>query len=278
MRKILAVSGGVDSVVMLHLLRGERPVVAHFNHGIRGNAGEDEDFVRRKAEEYGLDFVVERGDLGSGASEAEARLRRYAFLGRVAKKMRGEIYVAHHRDDLVEGVVINLLRGTGWRGLAPFGNERIRRPLLSWNKAEIYEYATKNELRFRQDQSNSEEEYLRNRVRRQLELVRLEGRGEVLKNMVDLAERQMEVRGEVDRILDTILPEGGRYEREWFREMDDGVAMEILRAGLLRVGRRATRPQLRDFLGAVRDYAVAKSFNLPGDYLVRFAKDSFVLK
>jgi hypothetical protein len=60
--------------------------------------------------------------------------------------------------------------------------------------------------------------------------------------------------------------------------MDDAVAMEVLRAGLLRVGRRATRPQLLDFLAAVRGYAAAKSFNLPGGYLVRFGKDDFVLK
>lgn len=87
-----------------------------------------------------------------------------------------EIWTAHHLDDLAESVIINLLRGTGWRGLAVFSQARIGRPLLNMtltyeplDRNAILEYAGKRRLTFREDQSNSSDEYLRNRVRRRLE-------------------------------------------------------------------------------------------------------------
>ena len=80
MKKILAVSGGIDSVVMLHLLKDEQPIVAHFDHGIRSNSHEDAAFVERLANEYGLQFEMRRAELGANCSEASARVARYAFL------------------------------------------------------------------------------------------------------------------------------------------------------------------------------------------------------
>ena len=139
-KMILAVSGGVDSMVLLDMVcRTEKIamkdlVVAHFDHGIRENSHEDARFVQEKAAEYGVEFREERVELGEGASEAEARGKRYDFLGRLAEELddgRGvEIWTAHHLDDLVETVIINLLRGTGWRGLSALDTRGIRRPFL----------------------------------------------------------------------------------------------------------------------------------------------------
>ncbi|MDR3297971.1 MAG: tRNA lysidine(34) synthetase TilS [Candidatus Nomurabacteria bacterium] len=279
MKKILAVSGGVDSVVMLDMMRDDPDVVvAHFNHGIRGNSDEDEFFVRKLASEYGLPFQTEKENLREKCSEAMAREKRYAFLRRVAQEYNGEIYTAHHSDDLVESVIINLLRGTGWRGLSPMMGEGVVRPLLMWDKARVHRYAAERGLRWRQDPTNTEDSYLRNRVRELFGMTRRQDGEEKFMMVVDLAMRQREIGKEISQVIVDILPDDSIFCRQWFREMEDGVAIEILRAALLRVGKTATRPQLAGFLLAIREYAAGKSFNLPDDVLVRFSKDEFVLE
>lgn len=136
MKYVIAVSGGVDSIVLLDaLVRGRlaelgssvQPpgvseqsefVVAHFDHGIREDSWTDEEFARGVAGEYGLEFVSEAGELGPHTSEDKARQARYTFLREVCKMYNAQLITAHHQDDLLETMVINLLRGTGWRGLA----------------------------------------------------------------------------------------------------------------------------------------------------------------
>ena len=107
MKYIVAVSGGVDSMVLLDMMvragAGEL-VVAHFDHGIRPDSHHDAAFVKKIAEQYGLPFESRREVLGETASEALARERRYAFLRHVAKKHNAQIVTAHHLDDLVETV------------------------------------------------------------------------------------------------------------------------------------------------------------------------------
>lgn len=290
MKKVLAVSGGVDSMAMLdvarHRFAPEEIVVAHFDHGIRKDSAVDAEFVRARAEEYGVGFRSGKVELGAGASEAEAREARYKFLIQVANEVGGEIWTAHHLDDLVETVVINCLRGTGWRGLAGLGREGVRRPFLEaemfyepMDRAAIFEYAAKRHLRYREDPSNSWDEYLRNRVRRKVNnLLNFEQKLEIY----ELWRKQLATRAEIDRIVNGVLSEDGRFERKWFRDLDveEGerkVALEILRAATLRAGVSATRPQLEDFRRAILDYKPGKSFNLPGDKLIRFGKEEFWL-
>ena len=99
---VVAVSGGVDSVVLLHML-AHRPdielVVAHFDHGIRDYSVADAQFVKELADSYGLPFESRREKLGKQASEDLARSRRYAFLRSVADKHQAKIMTAHHADD-----------------------------------------------------------------------------------------------------------------------------------------------------------------------------------
>jgi tRNA(Ile)-lysidine synthase len=120
-RYVIAVSGGVDSVALLHALT-KRPaldmIVAHFDHGIRPESAQDAAFVRTLAESYGLPFVTDRVELGPDASEASARQARYSFLRTLQRQYDAtSIITAHHQDDLLETAIINLLRGTGRRGL-----------------------------------------------------------------------------------------------------------------------------------------------------------------
>jgi len=196
---IVAVSGGVDSVVLLDLLANHflqnyqlpttnyQLIVAHFDHGIREESGEDAEFVKDLAEQYGLEYEIGRANLGKDASESDAREARYNFLRQSCKKYNASaIITAHHQDDLIETIIINLIRGTSWRGLVSLtqttnynhqisNNDQISnikyqilRPLLYVSKQEILEYANNNHLQWHEDSTNADENYLRNYIRLKL--------------------------------------------------------------------------------------------------------------
>ena len=139
MKHSLAISGGIDSVVLLDLMLrrfgAESLLVLHFDHGTRPSSKTDCDFVRRLADSYGTEFISQDANLGANVSEATARAARYNFFGEVARALNPAspppILTAHHLDDLVESVAINLARGTGWRGLAVFSNPLTRQPFLT---------------------------------------------------------------------------------------------------------------------------------------------------
>lgn len=290
MKKILAVSGGVDSMVMLSLMIRRFPadeiIVATFDHGTRESSGEDADFVASKVAKIAqnapaLQSRVYRGEakLGAEISEEKAREKRYEFLWEVAFLEKGEIFTAHHLDDLVESVVINLVRGTGWRGLAVLNSPGIRRPFIDgtfgevFDKRKILKFAAQEKIVFRQDPTNTSDKYLRNRVREKV----LNLPEELKRKVYELWQRQVEIAREIDEILEAIIPEDLRFEREWFKKMDEKEAMEVLRAGLLRAGVTATRPQIHEFYQAILSYKNGKRFNLPGDKLVELRRD-FQLK
>lgn len=170
---VVAVSGGVDSAVLLDLLSnldGVELIVAHFNHGIRSDSDKDEEFVRELAIKYGLPFEAGQGNMGTAASEEQAREARYRFLNRIQEKYRADsIITAHHQDDLLETAFINIIRGTGRRGLTSISdNPDIVRPLMDWPKEDIIVYAKTKSLKWRDDPSNLDEAILRNFVRRRI--------------------------------------------------------------------------------------------------------------
>lgn len=272
MRKVLAVSGGIDSVVMLHMFHEDPDViVVHFNHGIRPNSGDDALFVQRLAETYGLPFFVKHAKLGKNCSEETARKARYDFLKQIAKEQNGQIYTAHHRDDLIETVAINYLRGTGWRGLAPLNNKDIVRPLLGMTKKDIYRYATLHGLSFRQDQTNTEDAYLRNRVRAKLQ----ESSEESKNKLAELAMRQRELADEIDKTLEA-LKLNVNLPRELFAE-EDSVAAEILRHYLGKCNIQLTRPQLSRALSAVHSFQAGKMYSLDKNHFIKINKYYFCI-
>ena len=166
----MAVSGGVDSMVLLDLVSrvaSTQPIVAHFHHGIRKEADADEALVRRTARSLSLPYEVGYGRLGKSCNEAEARRARYAFLRNVKKAHKASyIITAHHRDDVLETAVINVLRGTQRRGLASLSDTPdIIRPLLRYTKQDIISYAHHHGILWHEDNTNSDTKYLRNYVR-----------------------------------------------------------------------------------------------------------------
>ena len=178
MKYVVAVSGGVDSVVLLNrLVNKELPgfeeaqfVVAHFDHGIRDDSAQDAEFVKCLSKDHDLPFELGSKKLGTNVSEDVARQARYDFLNSVLKKHNADaVMTAHHQGDILETAVINIIRGTGWRGLASLGSsETLIRPLLSISKAEILSYAVDRKLKWREDSTNRDEKYLRNYIRRRL--------------------------------------------------------------------------------------------------------------
>ncbi len=289
MKKILAVSGGVDSMVMLEIFwrkyKADEFCVATFDHGTRETSRDDAEFVVRTCHERGIEVFSSRTELGEKASEEKARSARYEFLRKIAFEKRGEIYTAHHLDDLVETVAINFLRGTGVRGLAPFSSLGIRRPMLDgmlepaelqlevFDKRSILRLADRWGVKYRQDPTNTTSDYLRNRVREATMNLSLD----MKLNIYRMWNRQRATVREIDDIVESILPEDLHFMRADFAEMDKSVALEILRGALIRAGVSATTPQITDFYDAILSYVPGKNFNLPEDKLVRLNKKDFML-
>lgn len=185
-RYLIGVSGGCDSVALLHLFHQQgykNLVVCHLNHGLRGrDSANDARFVRALAERLGFPFEMDKVEVvrlatSSGESiELSARRARHAFFAELASKYRcNRVVLAHHADDQAETVLMNVLRGTGLRGLAGMATEsemkigrkmlQLLRPLLAVRRVELEAFATAHGISFREDASNRGREYLRNRVR-----------------------------------------------------------------------------------------------------------------
>lgn len=268
-RYVVAVSGGVDSVVLLDTLykyHGDALVVAHVDHGIREESSEDAQFVRSLAERYGVPFEMTELALGEGASEEAAREGRYTFLREIAAKYSGHIVTAHHADDVVETVAINLLRGTGWRGLAVFGAEDVYRPMTVWFKDEIIEYAEQQGLEWREDKTNQDDVYLRNRVRKQAKDLPRHMKLELLA----LWRRQHELKAD-------IMHEShvhATFRRHPYIMMPSEAAIEVLTHAL---NIPLTRPQLHRALLAVKTAKPGSEYHLTKTLSLVFGSDEFQL-
>ena len=209
---LVAVSGGLDSMVLLDVLvalaekLGARLTVAHLNHGLRDSAAADADFVARAAARYGLAIQTAVRDVAAFAEanaqsiETAARTLRYEFLAEAAHAAGAAVIaVAHHADDNVETALHRILRGTHLRGLAgmpisrALNSARIVRPLLRCRRDAILAYAKRRGIDWREDPSNLDTDFRRNFLRHELLPLlrdRLNPRvDEALLRLADTAER-----------------------------------------------------------------------------------------
>ncbi|MCP5404637.1 MAG: tRNA lysidine(34) synthetase TilS [Pseudomonadaceae bacterium] len=172
----IGVSGGGDSVALLHMLlaEGKRPVVLHFNHKWSNWGDKAEAFVRKLCAKHGLDCVVGHGK-GRTATNAEetARKARYAFFAKeVVKRGLAGVMVAHTQDDDVEGFFIRLARGSAVKGLSGMaadgmvGGVRVLRPLLGHTREDLRAYLKEQNLRYLNDPSNMGDDTMRARIRK----------------------------------------------------------------------------------------------------------------
>ena len=189
---LLAVSGGVDSMVLLHLFKvsGLKFEVAHINYKLRGN---DSDLDQKLVEEfciknnikYHLYQISEKDKKPENSIQLWARKLRYDLFFKILKEANLDFIVtAHHLNDELETFLINLSRGSGIKGLSgiPANENQILRPLLSFSKNEIYEFAKENKIDFREDLSNQKNDYLRNKIRNDIIPNLLETSDSFLKN------------------------------------------------------------------------------------------------
>ncbi len=176
--KILcAVSGGIDSVVLLHCLYeyGADCIVAHCNFQLRGeDSDKDEEFVKDIAWKLEYKFISEKFDTETYAEklgisiQMAARDLRFEWFYQIAEKYNCDyIALAHNSDDQVETMIFNLIRGTGIRGLTGMRTlkGKLLRPLLNVSRTEIEKYATEDYIKYREDKTNAKTEYSRNKIR-----------------------------------------------------------------------------------------------------------------
>lgn len=174
---LIAVSGGLDSVILTHLCYQMKLniALAHCNFNLRGGESDtDEDFVLQLAEDLDVEVFIESFETEAYSKEHQlsvqmaARELRYDWFKELAEQLHFDfILTAHHADDNLETFLINLSRGTGLEGLTgiPEINDKIVRPLLPFSREQIENYAKENKLQWREDSSNVSTKYLRNKLR-----------------------------------------------------------------------------------------------------------------
>jgi tRNA(Ile)-lysidine synthase len=207
-RVVLAVSGGVDSMVLLdaaHTLGAERLTIATFDHGTGASATAAVKLVGARCNALGV--RCEQGVASVVASsEAELRAARWAFLDEVAAKVGGVVATAHTADDQIETVLMRTLRDAGARGLAALAAEsRVLRPLLETRRREIEEYARERRLEWIEDPSNASMRFFRNRIRHELLPALRSVSPSIDRYLVGVGSRAAAWRRDVDRFIDTEL-------------------------------------------------------------------------
>ena len=201
---VVAVSGGVDSMCLLHMLMAYKTpqhayVVAHAHHGIRDDADQDEALVRNTAEQLGLPYEVGYLQLGKQASEEAARATRYIFLRAIAKKYKAQaIITAHHKDDIVETILLHVQRGTGRSGLTPMTAQDVLRPLLNIPKSDLLLYAKKHTIAWYEDSTNKNDRYARNKIRH---LLCQKDAHSITDKVYALYEQMLPINNEIDELV-----------------------------------------------------------------------------
>lgn len=232
---VVAISGGVDSISLFDLIKKgtknkKNIVIAHLDHGIRLDSQKDLLLVKNLAEQNNLEFWSKTLDLGSKTSEEKARKLRYDFLNDVLVKTNSKgLITAHHQDDLIETILINLIRGTYRKGLTSLSsNDRIYRPLLNYSKKEILDYAIRNKLKWREDSTNNNTDYLRNHLRHKI-LNNLSASER--QRIVAINQNQKELNKKMDDILENLFAKNikhNKLDRLWFNSIDLKIQKEIL--------------------------------------------------
>ena len=178
-RIIIGVSGGIDSICLLHIINSLKEkyklhiVVAHINHNVRKESGYDEKFVKKYCNELNIRFESITIDFYKGDNfQNEARKIRYDFFEKLIKKYKSNyLMTAHHGDDLIETILMRISRGSTLKGYSGFSiknqkeNYQIIKPLIFVSKEEILEYINNNDLKYCTDTSNDTDDYTRNRYR-----------------------------------------------------------------------------------------------------------------
>lgn len=256
---LVAVSGGLDSMVLFHLFRFAAPVrrmaAAHFDHGMREGSRADADWVRGICRAWAVPLFEDRAS-PPPRSEADARDRRYAFLDRAADSAgAAAVATGHHADDQAETVLFRLARGTGLDGLAGIAARRGRivRPLLAFTRRDLLAYARAYRLTWRDDPTNLDRRFARNRIRLNalpvLETVGPGAAGRIAALAAEAAEAAEAWRSVLRRVVREVVTarddRGFTLARERLQAYHPHVRARVLRHLLRRLGGRPDRSGTR---------------------------------
>lgn len=245
-------------------------IVAHYDHGIRPESAADARFVAGLCQKYNVSFETERGELGETASEETARRKRYEFLKRISKKYQAQLVTAHHLDDLVETTAINLVRGTGWRGLCGMSDTSIHRPLLGKTKEWVHEYALAHNLEWVEDETNASDAYLRNRLRAKTMCLSISAK----RKLLALRNQQLGLAKDISEQSESLRT----LDRYFLTMIDDEVAFELLRSTLNNFNTSLTRPQLRQMLHKIKTALPGTILQAGPGVVITFTKREFIVK
>jgi tRNA(Ile)-lysidine synthase len=277
---LVALSGGCDSVVLLHLLRFRLPTLeirvsaAHLDHAMRPDSRADGEWVRRLCEVWSVPLWLERLP-AAPRGETEARRVRYAFLRRAAAAAGAPlIATAHHADDQAETVLFRAVRGTGLKGLAgisPSGGDLVR-PLLPCWRRELEEYARERGLEWRTDPTNATVDPARNRLRNEvIPLIEAHVAPSARRQLVSLAALAREAEEALERLAARAETEVVRWEgkepvlaRDRLRVYDSAIASRLLRNVLRPFGVVLGRTGTRRALQFITDAPSGRRIPLPG--------------
>jgi len=250
---LLAVSGGIDSVVMAHLFKQSKIEfgIAHCNFGLRGQESDkDALFVEKLSKELGVAFHLKACDVKKitqekgGSTQMAARALRYRWFDEVIKEFDyNKIATAHHKNDNVETLVHNLTRGTsisGLRGMLPINGILIR-PFLDINRNELEEFASVNNIKWREDSSNNSNNYKRNFIRHEI-LPKFE---QLNPNYLDVISTSMAKNEEVEGVFKNHLVQ--LREKLLVRQPDGSIKISIKELELEKIGPYILSELIKDY-------------------------------
>ena len=293
-RVLVAVSGGADSVALLLLLQavsgplGLHLEVAHLDHGLRPESADDAQFVQQLCEARHFSLVVERRDVGKLASackgnlEEVARQERRQFLESTSQRLGcTRIALGHHREDQAETVLLRLLRGAGPAGLAGMHipSEPFVRPLLDFSRAELQAFLSEQGIAWREDITNRDLQFSRNRVRHELLPMLQSFNPQIVQRLDDLSRLLADDESYWTELLAELLAEHLRTEpagislpRNLFLDVPPALAGRLVRAALLRVRgdlRRIERQHVAQVLALVGSDRPQAELDLPAAWVAR---------
>lgn len=283
-RYVVAVSGGVDSMVLLEVLSQKSTLqltVAHFDHGIRKDSAEDRRLVQARARELNIPFVYDEGHLGRQASEAAARKARYSFLRKVQSQTHSRaIVTAHHQDDSIETAILNLSRGTGRKGVAPLrANPYVLRPLLRMTKKEILSYAKEQGVKWREDSTNKDTIYARNYVRHAI-VPKMNGAQR--KTFLEHIQNLEQLNHEIDQLILLQLhtqPKAHCLNRLYFNQLPYAVSVEVMAEWLRYAGMRTFDAQgLHRIVVGAKTLSAGQVIDVGNGYYIDVKKQVLALK
>ena len=238
---VCAISGGVDSMCLLDIVKryNVNIVCAHVNHNLREESFEEYEFVKKYCEDNNIVFEgIVLDKITEGNLESEFRKRRYSFFENIINKYNAKyLLTAHHGDDLMETILMRIVRGSSINGYSGFEKVSIRdsysilRPLIYLTKDELYKYAYDNNIEYREDKTNESDKYTRNRYRKYILPKLKEEDKNVHKKFIKFSEELNDshnfINNKINELLDKYYIDN-KLNIKYIKEMDKFIIKKII--------------------------------------------------